>query len=48
MRMIQDTSSQNDIFILIGIDLMLLALSFILFPFLWRDWKLIARLEPSN
>ena len=37
MRMIQDTSSQNDIFILIGIDLMLLALSFILFPFLWRD-----------
>ena len=37
MRMIQDTSIQNDIFILIAIDLILLALCFLLFPFLWRD-----------
>lgn len=37
MRMIQDTSSENDIFILLAIDLILLALSFVLFPFLWRD-----------
>jgi heme exporter protein B len=37
MRMIQDTSSENDILILVAIDLILLALSFVLFPFLWRD-----------
>ena len=37
MRMIQDTSIRNDIFILIAIDLILLALCFLLFPFLWRD-----------
>ena len=37
LRMIQDTSISSDISILIAIDLILLALSFILFPFLWRD-----------
>ncbi len=36
-RLMQDTSIGSDIWILIGIDLFLLALAMILFPFLWRD-----------
>ncbi len=37
LRLIQDTAIWKDIVTLVAIDLMLLALSFILFPFLWRD-----------
>ncbi len=37
LRLIQDTSFGNDILILVAIDLLLLALAMVLFPFLWRD-----------
>ena len=37
LRLIQDTGIRKDIMILVSIDLILLALAFILFPFLWRD-----------
>jgi heme exporter protein B len=37
LRLLQDTSIQKDIFILVGIDAILIALSFVLFPYLWKD-----------
>lgn len=35
--LIQDTSVGQDILILVGIDLILVAMAFVLYPFLWRD-----------
>lgn len=37
LRLLQDSSISNDIIILIAIDLILLGMAFILYPFLWRD-----------
>ncbi|MEL6638017.1 MAG: heme exporter protein CcmB [Bacteroidota bacterium] len=37
LRLIQDTAIWKDILTLTAIDTMLIALSFILFPYLWRD-----------
>ena len=37
LRLIQDTTLWKDVLTLVAIDLILIALSFILFPFLWRD-----------
>lgn len=37
LRLIQDTSNWRDIVSLLAIDVILLALAFALFPFLWRD-----------
>lgn len=37
LRLIQDTGIQKDITILFAIDLILLGMAFVLFPFLWRD-----------
>lgn len=37
LGLIQDTAISKDIIILLAIDLILLALTFILFPYLWRD-----------
>lgn len=37
LGLMEDTSIDKDIMILIAIDLILLALSFLLFPYLWRD-----------
>jgi heme exporter protein B len=37
LRLLQDTSIQKDVFILVGIDAILIALGFVLFPYLWRD-----------
>lgn len=37
LRLITDTSINSDILILVAIDLLLLGLGIILFPFLWRD-----------
>lgn len=37
LRLINDTSIDKDIMILVAIDLILLGLAFVLFPFLWRD-----------
>ena len=37
LRLIQDTAIRKDILTLTAIDTMLIALSFILFPYLWRD-----------
>lgn len=37
LGLIQDTGVWKDIMILLAIDLILLALTFILFPYLWRD-----------
>ncbi len=37
LGMINDTSIDNDILILLAIDLILLGLGLVLFPFLWRD-----------
>ncbi len=37
LRLIQDTAIWKDILTLVAIDFLLFALSFILFPFLWRD-----------
>ncbi len=37
LRLIQDTGVQKDILILVAIDLLLLAVALVLFPFLWRD-----------
>lgn len=37
LGLIQDTSVGQDILILVGIDLILVAMAFILYPFLWRD-----------
>ncbi len=37
LRLIQDTAIWKDIMTLVAIDMILIALSLILFPFLWRD-----------
>ncbi len=37
LRLLQDTSYSKDIMILLALDGILLALCFLLFPFLWRD-----------
>jgi len=37
LRLIQDTSYQRDIINLLAIDTILIALTFVLFPFVWRD-----------
>ena len=37
LRLIQDTSYQRDIINLLAIDAILIALTFLLFPFVWRD-----------
>jgi heme exporter protein B len=37
LRLLRDTSIDKDIAILVAIDLMLLAVAIVLFPFLWRD-----------
>lgn len=37
LRLIQDTSYQRDILNLLAIDAILLTLTFVLFPYIWRD-----------
>lgn len=37
LRLMQDTSILNDIYLLLAIDALLLGLGLVLFPFLWRD-----------
>ena len=37
LALLNDTSFGNDILILLGIDLLLLGVALVLFPFLWRD-----------
>ncbi|MEL7021359.1 MAG: heme exporter protein CcmB [Bacteroidota bacterium] len=37
LRLIQDTAVDTDILILVAIDILLLGLAVIMFPFLWRD-----------
>lgn len=37
LRLIQDTGWMRDIYSLIAIDVILISLAFILFPYLWRD-----------
>ncbi len=37
LRLLQDTSVWKDILTLLAIDLLMIAMAFILFPFLWRD-----------
>lgn len=37
LGILQDTGIQRDMLILVAIDLLLLAMTFVLFPFLWRD-----------
>lgn len=37
LRLIQDTAYQRDIINLLAIDAILIALTFVLFPFIWRD-----------
>lgn len=37
LRLIQDTAWRQDVYTLIAIDAILVVLSFILFPFLWKD-----------
>ncbi len=37
LRLIQDTSISSDILILVAINLVLLSVSILLYPFLWRD-----------
>lgn len=37
LRLIQDTSIMNDLLILVAINLMLLSVAILLYPFLWRD-----------
>lgn len=37
LRVIQDTSYQRDIVNLLAIDVILITLTFVLFPFIWRD-----------
>jgi heme exporter protein B len=37
LRLMQDTSIDGDMVILAGIDLMLMGVALVLFPFLWRD-----------
>lgn len=37
LRLLQDTSYQRDILNLLAIDVIMLALAYILFPFIWKD-----------
>ncbi|MEN0003235.1 MAG: heme exporter protein CcmB [Bacteroidota bacterium] len=37
LRILNDTGIQRDVLILIAIDMLLLSMTFILYPFLWRD-----------
>jgi heme exporter protein B len=37
LRLLQDTSVMQDVWTLVGIDLLLLAAALLLYPFLWRD-----------
>lgn len=37
LRLLRDTGVSNDMLILLGIDLLLLAMALVLYPFLWRD-----------
>jgi len=37
LRLVSDTSLERDILILVAIDLVLVGVSFLLYPFLWRD-----------
>jgi heme exporter protein B len=37
LRLIQDTAYRKDIINLVAIDVILVALAFVLFPFIWRD-----------
>ena len=37
LRLIQDTSYQRDIVNLLAIDAILITLTFVLFPYVWRD-----------
>ena len=37
LRLIQDTSYMRDIVNLLAIDAILLTLTFVLFPFIWKD-----------
>jgi len=37
LRLINDTSIEKDIMILVAIDMILIGLALVLFPFLWRD-----------
>ncbi len=37
LRLVRDTSVGSDILILVAIDLLLLAIALVLYPFLWRD-----------
>lgn len=37
LRLLNDTNTDQDILILVAIDLILVGMSFLLYPFLWRD-----------
>jgi heme exporter protein B len=37
LRLMQDTSYMKDIYNLLAIDAILLALTYVLFPYVWRD-----------
>lgn len=37
LRLLNDTSIMQDVWALVGIDLLLLAVALVLYPFLWRD-----------
>jgi len=37
LRLLNDTSIDQDVLILVGIDLLLLGLALVLYPFLWKD-----------
>ncbi len=37
LRLLNDTSIEQDVLILVGIDLLLLGLALVLYPFLWKD-----------
>lgn len=37
LRLVRDTSVSSDMLILVAIDLLLLAMALVLYPFLWRD-----------
>jgi heme exporter protein B len=37
LRLLRDTDISSDMLVLVGIDLLLLAMAMVLYPFLWRD-----------
>ena len=37
LRLMRDTGIEKDVMILVSIDLLLLGIALVLFPFLWRD-----------